>query len=131
MLFKKNHIELILSGKKTQTRRMWKKRRAVPGRIHKVKTQMLSTEYFAEILILRVWKEYLGFISEADAIKEGFRNREHFFQVFYDINKKLKYNPDREDIEVFVVEFKLYNRKRSIQTKLGVNYTPNKEAKKP
>ena len=121
MLFKKDHVELILSGKKTQTRRTWKKRRAVPGRVHKAKREMLSTEYFAKLLILRVWKEKVGDISERDAMKEGFQNAREFLKVFFEINKKkIKPLSDWMEMEVFCIEFELYKIK-SFQTRLD-NY---------
>ena len=51
LLFKPEHIGLIHSGRKTQTRRLWKKPRAKVGVVHKAKTALFSQDYFALIKI--------------------------------------------------------------------------------
>ena len=49
MLFKKEHKEMILSGTKTQTRRIWKRPMVKVGGIYKAKLKMMSKDYFAKI----------------------------------------------------------------------------------
>lgn len=106
ILFKPEHIAMIVGGSKTQTRRIWTKRRAKPGAIHKAKTAMLSKEYFALLTIKRVWKEQVGEISDEDAVKEGYKDKEDYLRIFYKINeKKLKKIKHWKCLEVFVVEF--------------------------
>lgn len=87
LLFKPEHVPLILNGTKTQTRRIWKRKRCNVGSVHLAKTEMLSKEYFAKLTILRVWQEKLGDISETDAIAEGYKNRDDYLNAFFKINK--------------------------------------------
>jgi len=95
LLFKPEHVPLILEGRKIQTRRLWldkktKKARDQPrckvGAIHLAKTQMLSKEYFAKLKIIRVWKEPLGDISQQDAIEEGYIDGNNYLNAFFEIN---------------------------------------------
>ena len=88
LLFKPFHKDLILSGIKMQTRRIWKKPRCKPGSIHLAKTQMLSKEYFAELFIVDVQKEFLLDISEKDAYAEGGYTIEEYLKVWDNINPK-------------------------------------------
>lgn len=71
ILFKPEHVEMILNGNKTQTRRLGKKRWNV-GAIHQCKTKLYSYESFACVRILEVRQEYLHDISEADIGAEGY-----------------------------------------------------------
>lgn len=107
MLFKKEHIEPILNGNKTQTRRVWKKRKALPGKIHLAKTEMLKTRYFAKLKITKVYMEKIGDISDSDSVKEGYKNRSEYLDKFYEINKKSlkKMNTDWKELMVYVVEW--------------------------
>lgn len=105
MLFKKQHMEMILSGKKTQTRRAWKKPMAKVGGIYMCKLQMLSKEYFAKIKVLKMWKEYIDDCSEEDAIKEGYGCRDEFLKVFEEINPKFL-----QGSLIWVIEFELVRK---------------------
>ncbi len=91
LLFKPEHVPLILSGRKTQTRRLWKKRRVVPGSVHPCYTRPPfargGAEPFAYVLVRRTWQEPLESISEADAIAEGYPNREEYLKAFHRINR--------------------------------------------
>jgi len=123
LLFKKEHVKPILNGNKTQTRRIWKKPRAKIGSIHMAKTQMLSTEYFAKLKITQVKTEKIGDISEADSIKEGYKNKEDYLMKFFQINKtklnKLKkMNFCWLDLIVYVVDWE-YPLKEAIPKKFG------------
>ena len=86
LLFKPIHVPLILSGEKVQTRRSWKKARAKVGAIHLAKIKMLSKEYFARLLILAVYEERLGDISEEDARAEGYQTKYAYLVAFQEIN---------------------------------------------
>lgn len=107
ILFKPEHVPLILNGTKTQTRRLWKTSRARVGSIHKAKTKMLSKDYFAKIHILKVWQEQLGCISDSDAHKEGYPSRYAYFKKFDKINGRTSL-----DRWLWVVEFELVKEGR-------------------
>lgn len=104
ILFKEvlRHPQMILKGKKTQTRRIGSKRWNV-GSVHLAKTQMLSTEYFAKILITGVREERLGDISLEDAQKEGYNTIEEYIDIWKFINKGV-WDPE---LIVWVVDFEL------------------------
>lgn len=72
MLFKSEHILPILKGRKTATRRSWKKCMVKVGNVYKCKTQMLSKESFAEIRVTKVFKQMLGDMTIEDVKKEGY-----------------------------------------------------------
>ena len=103
ILFKPEHVDLILAGTKTQTRRIWKKPRAKIGAIHLAKTKMISKEFFARLEILAVYQEKLSDISDEDARAEGYKNSAAYFVAFCRINR-LDYVPDEL---VYVVKFRV------------------------
>lgn len=69
-LFQTNHVEQIILGTKTQTRRDHKKWRANVGSIHQVRTTLFGKPH-CYIRITRRWEQRLGDISVADAKAEG------------------------------------------------------------
>jgi hypothetical protein len=106
LLFKEVHVPLILSGDKWQTRRLWTKRHAKPGTVHKAKTRMLSTECFALLRIERCYQQRLGDMTQADVIAEGYQSLEDYRKALETINKNKKFVWS-DDTVVFVVEFKV------------------------
>jgi hypothetical protein len=71
MLFKRRHIELILSGRKTQTRRLPDKSANYHvGRVYGIRDRWFSKPE-AHILITRKFRQKLGEISCEDVKKEG------------------------------------------------------------
>ena len=103
ILFKKRFIDQILSGKKTSTRRIGKKRWNVGSR-HQFKTSYFS-EAFAIAEISSVRQEKLGDISQADAESEGFNSPGEFLKSYREIHK-LDESDDIAETEVWVIEFK-------------------------
>jgi hypothetical protein len=107
ILFRPEHVDLILKGQKTQTRRLGKKRWNV-GSVHLAKTKMLSKEHFVKLKVLDVYQEVLGDISDEDSIAEGYPNWQEYLKEFRVINK-IKNDDEWEQILrqiVWVVEFK-------------------------
>ena len=103
LLFKPYHRDLILSGRKTETRRIWRSgRRAKPGSLHFASTRMFwESAKFATLLIEDVWQELLAEMSEASAQREGYTCVEPDFR---DAWTKIhgKWEPE---IKVWVVRF--------------------------
>lgn len=106
ILFRREHVEPILAGTKTQTRRAWKKPRARVGTVHLAKTRMLSSDYFARLAILAVYEERLGDISEEDARAEGYPSRAAYLQAFARINRQ-RIGDDFYEQMVYVVRFRV------------------------
>ncbi len=103
MLFKPEHVPMILSGKKTATRRNWKSPRVKVGNVYKCKTKMLSKDSFAEIVVHKVYKQALYFMTDKDARKEGYRSMEEFHKIWVEINGE--WNPN---LVVYVIEFEAF-----------------------
>jgi hypothetical protein len=107
LLFKPRHQEPIITGTKTQTRRIWKKPHAKVGAIHLAKTKMISKEFFAKLLITDVYTERLGDISLEDAIAEGYPDKNSYLFAFADINKQSVTDRDFLDQVLYVVKFEV------------------------
>ena len=102
ILFKPEHVNPILNGVKTETRRLWKSARVKVGSIQLAKTQMLSKDYFAKLHILNVYQERLGDITPESAMREGGYTIESYFAKFDEING----TTDRNTI-LYVVHFEV------------------------
>jgi hypothetical protein len=94
-----------MAGTKTQTRRIWKKKRANVGSIHLAKTQMLSKDFFAKLEILDVCQEHILNISEDDAMAEGYPTKHAYLAAFCRINK-MQYG-DLDNLFAWVVKFRV------------------------
>jgi hypothetical protein len=99
MLFKADLLAKVLSGQKTQTRRIGKKQYTV-GSIQPVSNGY--TKPAGYIKILKKYRQPLCCISEKEAKKEGFNSIDEFRQAWLKINGT--YNPDQV---VTVYEFTL------------------------
>ena len=90
MLFRQVHVDKILDGTKTQTRRLWKRPHVVIGRVYPVQTKMFGKreEAKAWIRVTGVRQEMLAAISVEDALAEGGYTQSEFFQVFGKINPR-------------------------------------------
>lgn len=84
ILFKLEHVSMILERRKTQTRRLGKKRWNV-GAVHQAKTKLFG-EPFARLRIVAVRQEPLDEISEDDARREGYANSGEYLGAFRKIN---------------------------------------------
>ena len=86
MMFDVYTVSQILSGDKTVTRRMRGRRRpAVPGRLHKIKVDR-TKNWYGWILIQDCKLERLGDLTDEEAVKEGFNNKEHYMNYFRHLN---------------------------------------------
>ena len=92
--FKRSFLPLILSGRKTQTRRMSGRYRV--GEIYRVN----NTEIW--ILITCRYRQRLGDISPEEARREGFSSIEEFRRAW----KKI-YDSWNLDMQVWAYEFKV------------------------
>jgi len=104
ILFKPYHVPLILEGKKTETRRLWKYPRIRVGRTYQAKTTLYG-QPFALIEITALWREKLGDITPESVRAEGYDSFEEFMKAWIDINGI--WNPDDE---VWAVRFKVVRK---------------------
>ncbi|SHE96597.1 ASCH domain-containing protein [Desulfofundulus australicus DSM 11792] len=100
ILFKPEHVEPILSGCKTQTRRLGKKRWKV-GSVHQCRLSY-RMEPFAYVRVTAVRRERLGNITDDDARREGYLSVEAYREAFERI-----YGFWDPDVDVWVVDFEL------------------------
>jgi len=80
ILFKPEHVHPILEGRKTETRRLGKKRWNVDA-IHQCRTRLFG-QPFAKVRILEVRREPLGALNNDDARAEGYESREAYREVW-------------------------------------------------
>lgn len=107
LLFRPEHVNLILHGTKTQTRRIWKRRRVREGSAHLCYTRppfaRPAGKPFARVYIEHVRTEPLLDISEHDARAEGYENVGAYLEAFARINR---IGPgDLAGLSVYVVQF--------------------------
>lgn len=100
MLFQLYHKGPVLTGGKTETRRLWKRSRARVGAVHQARLTLFG-EPFALLEILNVHEERLGDISEDSVHREGYDTLEDFKDAWTRINGS--WDPD---VVPFVVRFK-------------------------
>jgi len=117
--FDKRFVPLILSGIKTQTRRIWRHGPKVKeGRIYQARVRRFDPP-FAMLKVKRVWRQKLGEMTNEEARAEGFVSRLDFVRAFIEINR-LSYEwaqtyegyyylipPETFEMEVWAVEFEV------------------------
>ena len=108
ILFKKEFIDAILNGTKTETRRKGKKRWNV-GAIHQLQLSYYDKEPFAKVEILSVEEKYLDEMTDADAHAEGFKSLNSFYGWW--VNQYGTFYPDES---VWVVKFKVVENLRDV-----------------
>jgi hypothetical protein len=100
-LFKRKHVELILQGRKTQTRRIhsheWKL-----GRVYGVRDEWFGKP-IAYIMVVRKFRQRLGDISAEDVRKEGCNSLQEFQRAWEEVHGQDSWKPD---LIVIVYEFK-------------------------
>jgi len=90
-IFKPKHLNLILQGKKTQTRRISRYRLKI-GKAYAVRSKMLEPAQ-ARIVITRAWRQQLRDLTPEDVRKEGFNSFTEFRQAWIEIYGT--WNPDQ------------------------------------
>jgi hypothetical protein len=104
ILFRPEHRAPILEGRKTQTRRLGRKRWNV-GAVHQARTRMMDAgSAFGHLGILAVRREPVVEIDKADAHAEGYDSCESYLEAFARINGIDEVPPD---LEAWVVRFEL------------------------
>jgi hypothetical protein len=102
MLFNKELVEKILSGKKVETRRAWKRCMVREDRVYAAKTDYRSDSIFAYLYIKYVRRERLMDMGDDGAIREGFSSLQEFKDVW--VKCYGSWNPDEE---VYVIGFEM------------------------
>ena len=107
MIFWKTHLDLIIQGKKWQTRRLGNRRWRI-GSIHGIRlSRFEKAQHFVEIL--DVTRERLSDIDNHDLIAEGGYTREQFIDGFCEMHAKRECT---SDTFVWVVTFRYIGTKR-------------------
>lgn len=101
LLFKPEHVSMILNKSKTETRRTWKTARVKVGNIYQCKTTLFG-KTFATIKVIGLWKEPLCHISPEGVNSEGYNTLHAFMDMWMKINGS--WNPD---LSVWVIKFEL------------------------
>ena len=101
ILFRPEHVEPILRGIKTQTRRQGKKRWNV-GDLHQCQTRLFGEGPFAVVRILDVRRQRLKQMSLEDVRSEGYGCPEDYVAVYKEIYGEWDGNQ-----MVWVVDFEL------------------------
>ncbi len=101
-LFKRKHVELILQGRKTQTRRIhtyeWKL-----GSVYGVRDKWFG-KAVAYIRVVRKFRQRLGDINLKDGGKEGYGSLKEFQRAWEEVHGQGSWHPN---LMVTVYEFKI------------------------
>lgn len=118
--FKDYHIPQIRRYSKWQTRREWKKRQVVPGNVYMASSPEMNPDVppifighddcDCYILVLDVYQQVLGDMTDADARAEGdYEDLEDFQEGYERVYGEGSWDPEKE---VWVVEFWYVGRSR-------------------
>lgn len=102
MMFDALTKDLIVTGRKTVTRRLRRDERkpAIPNTIHKLKIDRTPKTY-GFLYIISCEKGYLGSLTSYDAILEGFNSKREYLDYFKQVNNKANYNTP-----IWIIKFK-------------------------
>lgn len=105
MLFTEEHLNAVVAGDKTQTRRQWDTPQVKEGNSYRATNDLFTPrdEAPAYIVVIDVWEERLGDITATDASAEGGYTVEEFREEWREINGN--WDPDEH---VWAVEFEGY-----------------------
>ena len=109
ILFTRETAEMIVLGRKTQTRRCWKKGRTVkPGSIHWAQTDYSASSRFARLVIIDTREEDPMTISEEDARREGFDSQSDFIKAYYALNPRADQDVASGEKKHYVINFRVH-----------------------
>ena len=118
ILFKPEHVAPILAGKKTETRRLWKRCRVKVGALHWAQTRMFdNSSRFARLRIGSVRGDTLGTLTDEAAHAEGYPNIEEYLFAFARIYKMHAADLPM-DLPLWVVNFQVESTPQPPPTKL-------------
>lgn len=102
MLFTEEHIEAVLAGEKTETRRQWDEPQVKEGNSYRATTDLFTPrdEAPAYVVVTSLYQQRLGDITPAAADAEGGYTVSEFVAEWREINGE--WNPEET---VWVVEF--------------------------
>ena len=106
LMFGPEHLEQVISGEKTQTRRLWDAPRVKPGNSYRAVERGSGAMFTpreeapAYVAIEDVWEEPLGAITPEDADAEGNYTVEEFKEEWRSIHGEWTPN-----LNVYAVEF--------------------------
>ena len=101
VMFKPYHVPSIFVGLKIETRRTWKRHMVKIGGDYRIKTKMLSKEYYGRIRVLDLFQERLGDMTPQNAWNEGGYTLDEFKDIWIKINGSWD-----NEIIVWVIRFK-------------------------
>ena len=111
ILFQPEHIEPILNGTKTQTRRLGKKRWKV-GALRQCQTKLFDNDsVFCKVIIEDVYEQKLVDMSFKDVEAEGYSTHVEYMDAFCRINKiKVCEMSYIMNIPIWVVKFRVVTK---------------------
>jgi len=88
MLFKPEHVQMILEHRKVQTRRLWQRPMVKVGGLYWAQTKLFKPDSrFARLRVTKLWREPLWRISQSDALAEGYESIGAYLEAFRTINQ--------------------------------------------
>ncbi|MBD3205880.1 ASCH domain-containing protein [Candidatus Bathyarchaeota archaeon] len=103
LLFRKKHLEKILEGEKTQTRRI-RKPRVKTGSMYRLRRGYYPIPELIEIE--EIFQQKLGEITPEEVLKEGFNSFEEFVKEWESI-----YDEWEPEKKIWVIEFRLTEKR--------------------
>ena len=102
MIFTKEHVERIRTGRKTVTRRIWKRPHVKVGGIYSIRTDRFkpAPADAPRIVVISMTVEPLKYVGNNKALLEGYNSRREFESAWIKLHGV--WNPNQE---IYVVKF--------------------------